>query len=90
MIAPHYPQRSGLDQNTIVTPMDHLPASCKLASVKAADDIDGADLSPEVLQTGIVDRQSVLIAHYVASPNYCRSTGTSCSGGECEAEPMPT
>ena len=65
--------KPGTTSDALYGPMDHLATLCKLAGAKAADDIDGIDLSGEVLQTGKIDRQVVLIAQYVASPNYCRS-----------------
>lgn len=59
--------------DVLQTPMDHLPTLCGLAGIEIPAGIDGVDLSKEVLKTGNVDRDSVLIAHYVSAPNYCQA-----------------
>lgn len=62
----------GSVSDALYTPMDHLPTLCSLAGIDVPSDIDGIDLSPELLNSGAVQRNDALIAHYVASPNYCR------------------
>jgi arylsulfatase A-like enzyme len=58
--------------DALYTPMDHLPTLCTLAGIDGPSDIDGIDLSREVLKSGEVPRDDVLIAHYVSAPNHCR------------------
>ena len=65
--------QASMVSDALYTPMDHLPTLCSLAGVDVPTEIDGIDLSPEILKQGKVQRDAVLIAHYVSAANYCRS-----------------
>lgn len=65
--------KAGAVSDALYTPMDHISTLCALVGIDPPDDIDGIDLSGEVLKTGKVQRDDVLIAHYVSTPNYCQA-----------------
>jgi arylsulfatase A-like enzyme len=52
---------AGAVDDTLVTPMDHLPTLCGLVGLEAPPAIDGLDLSPVLRGEGIVERDAVLL-----------------------------
>jgi arylsulfatase A-like enzyme len=65
--------KAGALSEALYTPMDHISTLCTLVGIDPPNDIDGIDLSCEVLKAGEVQRNDVLIAHYVSAPNYCQA-----------------
>ena len=65
--------KPGTVSDALYTPMDHLPTLCALAGLDSPNDLDGMDLSSEILQSGKVQRDDVLIAHYMSTANYCQA-----------------
>ena len=67
-----WPERieAGRRDDTVYTAMDHLPTLCSLAGVSQLRRVDGADLSPAMLQTAIPQRDGVLIMNYVSHWDY--------------------
>jgi arylsulfatase A-like enzyme len=60
----------GRRDETIYTPMDHLPTLCAMADVKLLGTVDGSDLSAAILGTGKIERDAALIMNYTSHWDY--------------------
>ena len=65
--------------DTLYTPMDHLPTLSSLVGLDPPEDLDGVDLSPELLGDERPERDAVLMSNYSANWDYFR---TGSSGGD--------
>jgi arylsulfatase A-like enzyme len=70
---------AGIRTDTLYTPMDHMPTLSALAGLEAPNDVDGVDLSPELLRGETIERDAVLMANYSANWDFFR-TGSQPAG----------
>ncbi len=56
--------------DTLYTPMDHMPTVSSLVGLESPPDVDGLDLSPELLGQGKSERDAVLMSNYSAHWDY--------------------
>ena len=62
--------KKGKVNNSLYTPMDHLPTLAGLSDVKTTELYDGIDLSKEIIGNEKITRERVLMMNYVSGVNY--------------------
>jgi len=60
----------GSRTDTLQTPLDHMPTLIRMAGLETPRGLDGIDLSPEILDGEVTQRDAVLMSNYTAHWDY--------------------